>query len=343
MIRRMMHPAATLLVILVLHASASAQELTVVSETKIRHGDSAVAGLRQAMFTADGKTLVTAGYSAIRVWDVTGEPKERAALKSIADLGNHGLWDVVISPDGKLIAAGGAKILYLYEVADGGLKERAVLRDQSGAVRALAFSPDSRLLASGSDDKTIYLYDVSGDKPAQRASFKPDKAGSAMVSVAFGSDGKTLLFAYQGGAGNVGFADVSGKQPKITAAVTENPLRRAAVSPDGKQLAVFLGNFDIQLYDVDGAKIQKGKSLKGHTKQGRGLAFSPDGKLLASSAIDGKYLVWDVAGGTQLLSRQISGDIENVAFSPAKAGPGEYRLAVTTHQREAILLSLKIK
>lgn len=91
-----------------------------VKDVKWHHADSAVGGLRQLMFTADGKTVVTAGYSSIRLWDVSAdEPKERAAITAIGGLGNHGLWDVAISPDGKRVAAGGAKILYLYDYVHG--------------------------------------------------------------------------------------------------------------------------------------------------------------------------------------------------------------------------------
>jgi hypothetical protein len=73
-----------------------------------------------------------------------------------------------------------------------------------------------------------------------------------------------------------------------------------------------------------------------------GLAFSADGKLLASTAKDAKCIVWDVTGGQPLLTKLYSGDVEDVAFAPATAA-GEYCLAVPTHQREAHLLTLKMK
>lgn len=94
---------------------------------------------------------------------------------------------------------------------------------------------------------------------------------------------------------------------------------------------------------MDGTTFKKRRTLKGHTKQGQGLSFSPDGKLLVSSGKDSKYLVWTVESGQQLLSKILAGDIENVAFSPAITSAGEYRLAVASHQREAHLITLKLK
>jgi WD40 repeat protein len=218
-----------------------------------------------------------------------------------------------------------------------------VQRDQAGAVRSLSFSPDSKLLASGSDDKTVYVYDLGSAKPREQAVFRPERAGSAMISLQFLAGGKSLLFGYQGGSGNIGFEDISGKEPTTCAAFTDRDVRRVTISPDGKLIALFRNN-DIRLYDVIGTTFKERTVLKGgHTKQGMGLSFSPDGKLLASSGKDEKCIVWDVANGQKLLTRLYSGDVEDVAFAPAGSAPGEYRLAIPTHQRDIHLFALKLK
>ncbi len=115
------------------------------------------------------------------------------------------------------------------------------------------------------------------------------------------------------------------------------------ISPDGKLIALFRNN-QIRLYDVKGTTFKERAVLKGgHTKQGMGLSFSPDGKLLASSGKDEKCIVWDVASGQRLLTRQYSGDVEDVAFAPVRGAADEYRLAVPTHQRDLHLFTLKLK
>jgi WD40 repeat protein len=266
----------------------------------------------------------------------------RAAKAGIKDLGRHGIWDAAISPDGRFVAVGGDKILYLYDVAEGELKERAVIKDQAGAVRSLSFTADAKLLASGSDDKTVRVYDLSGDKPKEQGAFRPQKAGSALISLQFLADGKSLLFAYQGGTDNVGIEDVAGKDYKTVGAFTGKSVHRATISPDGKMIALF-AEAEIKLYEAADAKFKEVATLKGHAKQGMGLSFSPDGKLLASCGKDEKCIVWDVAAGKPVLSKIYAGDVEDVAFAPVKMGADGYRLAIPTHQREVHLLTLKLK
>jgi WD40 repeat protein len=320
-----------------------AAQLEVVGEQKWTHEDSPLSGLHRVMFTADGKSLITAGYFCVRLWDVGGnEPKQRAARAKIGGLGRHGIWDAAVSPDGRRVAVGGDKILYLYDVSDGDLKEWAVRKDQAGAVRSLSFAPDGKLLASGSDDRTVRIYDLGGAKPGERGAFRPEKAGSAMISLRFLTDGKSLLFAYQGGSGNVGIADVTPTDPKVGRALTEKNVHRATISHDGKRIALFSAAA-VKLYEADGATFKLRTTFKGHTKQGMGLSFSPDSKLLASAGKDEKCIVWDVASGQPLLTKIYSGDVEDVAFAPVQAAAREYRLAVPTHQRQVHLYTLRLK
>ena len=76
----------------------------------------------------------------------------------------------------------------------------------------------------------------------------------------------------------------------------------------------------VKLYEADGATFKLRTTLKGHTKQGMGLSFSPDGKLLASSGKDAKCVVWEVAGGQPLLTKIFAGDVEDVAFAATFVG-----------------------
>jgi WD40 repeat protein len=150
------------------------------------------------------------------------------------------------------------------------------------------------------------------------------------------------LFAYQGGTKNVGIEDVSGREPTEVGSLTDKSVHRATASQDGKRIALFSGPL-VKLYEADGATFKLHSTLKGHTKQGMGLSFSPDGKLLASAGKDAKCIVWEVATGQPLLTKLYAGDVEDVAFAPTSGAAGEYRLAVPTHQRDVYLYTLKLK
>ena len=90
-----------------------------------------------------------------------------------------------------------------------------------------------------------------------------------------------------------------------------------AFSPDGKHLACAGGTQiggEVKVYNVQTG--QELHSLKGHTDGVRDVAFSSDGKRLASASWDGTVKVWDALTGQELLTLPIGADAGSVAFSP---------------------------
>jgi WD40 repeat protein len=184
-------------------------------------------------------------------------------------------------------------LLTLVDLATG--KERA-LRGHTAGINALAYSPDGRLLGTGSDDMTVRVWDVDTGSEVQR--FRGHLGG--ISALAFAPDGSFLVSA--------GY-DNSVKRWDLTAAQRENVLRghRGAVaalafSPDGTRLAsagfgkkaansTDIG--DVRLWDVASGRMVT--TVPVNSEAVAAVAFSPDGSTLAIYTATGDVMLWDVA------------------------------------------------
>ncbi|UKY55085.1 trypsin-like peptidase domain-containing protein [Streptomyces inhibens] len=183
------------------------------------------------------------------------------------------------------------------------------LSGHTGTVESVAFSPDGRTLATGSDDHSVRLWDMATGKRRTVLTGHTN----AVDSVAFSPDGHTL--ATGSDDGTVRLQDMA--TGKDRTALTDHADWRNSVAfgPDGRTLATGSTDDSWQLLDVADGK--KHTPLTGHTGMVDSVAFSPDGHTLATGNDDGTTQLWDVATGKKRTTLTGHTDaVYSVAFSP---------------------------
>jgi len=200
-----------------------------------------------------------------------------------------------------------------------------VLTGHTDAVTSVAFSPDGKLLASGSQDDTVILWDVSSGQEVRTL-----KDTHAVSSVAFSPDGKLLASGSRDDT--VMLWDVASGQEVRTLTGHTDTVTSVAFSPDGKLLASGSQDDTVMLWDV--ASGQEVRTLTGHTDHVTSVAFSPDGKLLASGSQDDTVILWDVASGQEVrtLLTGHTHAVSSVAFSP------DGKLLASGSQEDTVIL-----
>lgn len=162
------------------------------------------------------------------------------------------------------------------------------LEAHQDAVRSLAISPDGRVLASGSDDHTIILWDMPLATPRQPLSAHTDW----VMSLAFSPDSKWLL---SGGADTqiLLWQMPDGALVQTLPSPHTQGVSALAFNKNGTLFASASRDNGVFLWDF-ASRTPRGQPLLGHTRAVNTLAFSPDSRVLASGSSDNTVILWDV-------------------------------------------------
>jgi WD40 repeat protein len=256
---------------------------------------------------------------------------------------------VAFSADGSLLATGIDQGICLWRVADG--RQLAIYHGHTGWVQSLVFSPDGKMLVSGSHDHTIRIWDLATGQCLktlrghtgciQSLAVSPDSTTLASGShdhtiqlwdlatgrceqdrlehdnrvlfVAFCPDGQRLI---SGGADNhVRLWDLATGRCDRQIETNLNWALAIALSPDGQMLVTASDGKVVKFWD-----LQTGNELRSLTNYGSkvwAVAFSPDGGLLATASEDRTVKLWDVMTGECLQTfQEHTQQVWLVAFSP---------------------------
>jgi WD40 repeat protein/serine/threonine protein kinase len=303
--------------------------------------------VRGLAVSPDGQRLATSFVEdpEVKVWDMrTG----RELLTFPGHTG--GVNGVAFSPDGRWIASGSQIFnrrdkgeVKVWDSQTG--RERFTFHGQVVAI-SVAFSPDSRRLASGDGDGILKLWDLA---TGQEALTLREHGAGWVASVAFSPEGHRLVSAGHDGTVRVWdgrpWREGEPGQALFTLRGHTNGVTSVAFRPREQRLASGDSDGVVKLWEPGAGKELR--TLRAHPEMVRAVAFSPDGKWLATAAMkDQTVKLWDAATGQHV--RSLQGRTKNflcLAFSPdgarlAAAGFAEFTIDVWNVKTGQLLQSL---
>ena len=248
----------------------------------------------------DGSFVVSGSKDGtLRVWD-TRPAAERAVLAG----GGEDWVSCAISPDGAYVASACGPWLKLWDAQTWDLWGN--VRQETEWIGLCVISPDGSLVALGSDDGTLRVWDVLNGGE----SVPPRQHEDYVRACAFSPDGAWIASA-SGNAVRVWDARTGEERATLRQGVAVEAL---AVSPDGALIVSGGPQGALIVWDV--ASGGKRATLRGHGDFVSSCVVSPDAHFVVSGSWDSTVRIWDAGTGEQIALIPLLGDVSSVAVHP---------------------------
>ena len=269
-------------------------------------------GANAISYSQNGQLLAAAHQDeTIRLW----EPTKKEQKKPVPALRGHKdkIYAVTFSSDSNssmLASASADKTIRLWDPYTETDDERLIaILPYKDSVRTVAFSSDNQILAGGSDDGVVQVWDAgTGDRiyefkehtdSVQAVHFSRNRTELVSASL----DGNVILWSLVGAGG------------KLHSPIQHNvSVYTAKFSPDGNTFATGSADNLIRLWNTNTA--QHNLTFTGHKDSVSDIDFSPDGSTLVSASPDGTILLWDKVGArTRIKISEHTGGIKALAYT----------------------------
>jgi WD40 repeat protein len=263
------------------------------------------------LFLPDGKLVVAGGRPGqegdVRIYDLQGgTPKIENGVAILDGVDAPGVmvkqlletddsvFCLALSPNGKKLASGGSqdRLVHVWDLAPGytDAKLEQTIENHADWVFGVVFTPDGKRLLTCSRDKTAKVWDLTTKESVLTF---PDHQ-NAVYGVAVRADGKVGISVGEDKQVRFWNATGDGKQIRVSGGHTE-AIFRILSHPRQPILVTCGADRTVRLWDAESGRALH--TLKGHSDWVYALAFSPDGRLLASGSWNGEIKVWRVADG----------------------------------------------
>lgn len=270
-------------------------------------------------FSPDGQILAAASGGStlsVQLWQMADDqPLQR--LEDPGSASDFNTLDVAFSPDGETLAVRGD----LWQLSNSELMtefQQKMVETYPFWPESVAFMPEGRIVAFGSMEGTLSLWDFVAQK--LQHDFEANYTGQ-VISLDISRDGTRLAAVYDYPDYVVQIWQVPEGKP--ASSLSGRHFTQAIFSPDGQTLATIAVAEELENYGQEAGPVQLWRVEDGQelvqldVRDASSLAFAPDGYTLATGSMDGSVKLWRVSDGQllQTLKGQTA-QISDLAFSP---------------------------